>query len=740
MKKKKSRLPLILVCVILFLTVSVSLNLAISGNEEREWTGVPALYRDELMQKGFPKDYADALTYLHLLHPTWEFVPLNVTDGNSDYTWEYVIEKETENPETSLIAPQEEYSAYRHPLNFITYDSGFYQASTKTVEYFMDPRSFFNEADLFQFYDLSKSETATAEAVDAVLYGTFMADAHLENGKTYTAYLLEIGAELGIDPVYLAVKLRQEQGSAGTSPIISGKCGTLLNRYYTEQTQFTEAGKNVKPPLLGQNDTDLLSLDGLYNPFNLKATGNGVFSIYKNAMLRAQTGTSSMQSAWGSPEWNTMWKGIYGGALLIKQNYIDRYQSTVYLQKFNVDARAGESRNFISQYMQNIAGSLTEGRLLYQSFAAINALDAPCSFLIPVYAGMPIKISPDPANGACTLYKPASARFETSVFLTSPIRAEAENETLFISASVPKYDPVLRLSGSFSHSYGILNLEYQWDGGEWISCATNGSLTLSLPCDQLSYGEHILLIRGEAAYDNSVGSRKQNRYFLGAVLTVNVLPPPSVDVTLKNGTETKTASYYEGDSISLPLPDGEHFAGWLGSDGSFLPSGATVTVTEDVTYTAFFLRIRALEGASLSYEEEPTLRFYAVVSEEDLQTAKSALPANSFRISACLIRNNTMLSPMPATVWEEVSRSASDGLVWRKLTADTPNLEQADFGDRFGVQFLAELTYTDGSTRAISANGFAGTRSVSQITYAALADSKHLYSQEQLAALQGFLS
>ncbi len=740
MKKQKRNGAWILICVLLTLTLSVSLHLCISGNDEQELTGMAAAYRDGLMQKGFPKDYADALTYLHLLHPTWEFLPLNVTEGNADYTWDHVIDKETADPKTNLIHPGTDYDAYRHPLNFSTYDSGFYQASAKTVKYFMDPRNFLNEADLFQFYDLSSTNSATAEAIDAVLQGTFMETALLENGKTYTAYLLEIGAELGIDPVYLAVKLRQEQGVAGTSPIISGSCGTLLNRYYENQTQLTDAGKQIKPPALGTNDTDLLSLDQLYNPFNLSATGDGVFTIYKQAMLRAQKGTPSMQSAWGSAEWNTMWKGIYGGALLIKENYIDRYQSTIYLQKFNVDARAGENRNFVYQYMQNVAGSLTEGRSLYQSFAAIDALDAPGTFLIPVYEGMPNKVSPDPANGNCTLYKPAADRYETSVSLTAPIRAEVKNQPILATVSIPNYDPTLSLEGTLSHSYGVVDLEYSWDGGEWTSCASDENLNLSLSCDQFSYGEHILLIRGEAAYDNSVGARKQNRYFLCLALTVNVLPPPSVEITLKNGADSETVSYYEGDTLRLPSPDSAQFAGWIGSDGSFLPSGANVTATQNMTYTAFFFRFHALNGASLSFETNPTLRFYAVVAEEDLQTANAFLPKDSLRLSARLIHENTVMPSFDATVWESTSPSASDGLVWRKLTADTPNLEQSDFADRWGVEFLAELTYTDGSTAALTAQGFSGTRSVNQIAYAALADPRHSYTQEQLVSLQDLLS
>ena len=52
------------------------------------------------------------------------------------------------------------------------------------VEYFMDPRNFLNETDIFQFYNLSAVHNVGIEEVEAVLTNTFMENASLENGKT----------------------------------------------------------------------------------------------------------------------------------------------------------------------------------------------------------------------------------------------------------------------------------------------------------------------------------------------------------------------------------------------------------------------------------------------------------------------------------------------------------------------------------------------------------------------------
>ena len=157
MNKKTGIAVLILTCALLVAGLSVSLAVRICGKNQ-PFTGKTAEYCSSLMQAGFPEDYAIALTKLHLLHPEWEFVPLVVTGTNQDYTWSYVIDRETENPETNLIPAGSTYKAYRHPTNGTLYDAGYYQPSRDTVEYFMDPRNFLNEADIFQFYDLSSGD------------------------------------------------------------------------------------------------------------------------------------------------------------------------------------------------------------------------------------------------------------------------------------------------------------------------------------------------------------------------------------------------------------------------------------------------------------------------------------------------------------------------------------------------------------------------------------------------------
>ena len=512
-----------IVCLILVISILPIATLFWVNADTCFFEGDVKVYYQELLDAGFPEDYARSLTELHLLHPNWSFTPLLITKGNSLYTWDYIIEQETSDPSLNLISSSENYIAYRHLLNFKTYDSGYYQASVAAVEYFMDPRNFLNETDIFQFYDLSAVHNVGIAEIEAVLAGTFMEDTTLENSKTYAEYFWEIGQDLDVNPVYLAVKARQEQGSAGSSPVLSGDCGTLLADYYANGTQTSAGGNKVLAPDDGYTKEELLALNGYYNFFNIKASGNGLFNIYYNAMKRAAEGTADMADVWGSPSWNTLWKSMYGGAYTIKTSFIDRFQNTIYLQKFNVDSRAGD-RNFWGQYMQNISGSLTESRTLFGAFASSGVLDGPCNFVIPVYAGMPNKACADPAGGTCSYLASATDKYDSSVFFSSPLLF-LRNKTPYTS-KVAYANDTLRLSGNIKHSYGIERIEYCWDSGEWITLCEGDKFDYEIPVPFEANTSHVLTVRAIAKYDHSDSSKKSNWSVLSAVLYVKVQKRP----------------------------------------------------------------------------------------------------------------------------------------------------------------------------------------------------------------------
>ena len=111
MKRTKHRLISAILAVLMLTSLPILLIFSTYGNA-MPFTGKAAEYCEKLMEDGFPRDYAIALTKLHLVHPDWTFVPLNVTEANSSYTWNYVIDKETATPTINLVSKQEAYRDY----------------------------------------------------------------------------------------------------------------------------------------------------------------------------------------------------------------------------------------------------------------------------------------------------------------------------------------------------------------------------------------------------------------------------------------------------------------------------------------------------------------------------------------------------------------------------------------------------------------------------------------------------
>ena len=699
--KKRNRILTALLSVLTVALLVAGLAVRIVGTEP-PFTGAALTYYHALREKGFPDDYAARLTRIHLLYPAWEFEPLTVSRS-----WKEAVSLETANPRTNLISGKADFSAYRHADNQTLYDSGYYQASAAAVAYFLDPRNFLSEADLFQFYEQKQSGTLTPADLDAVLAGTFMEDAVLENGKTYAEYLVEVGEDVGVDPVFLAVKLRQEQGS-GTSPLLTGKCGTLLADYYKNQTATTADGRQVKPPKPGEaNEEELLALNGYYNLFNIKASGDGVFSIYRNALTYAK-----------SHNWNTGWKALRGGAKFLSQDYISKGQSTIYLQKFDVNT-AGNPH----QYMQNVGGALSEGRLLYGFFAANGLTDRACTFRIPVYKGMPTAASADPAKGECATYAAADTRYSYQSVLRQPVSGSAVRDAVFGSASV-NHNATLTLLGSLTHTYGAVTYEYAWDGGEWqpLPVTEDGFGITFRPEDLPAWGDHLLTVRACHGYEK----KRTATHTLCAAVTVTVVPPPKVTLTLRAGNAVEVKSRYMGDRYTFPLCNDPEFAGYVGSDGTVYPSGYELILTRDTTYTAIFLTFRELEGAALytgDLSGATHLRFEAEIPLAQL----NALPAGSATLSARLFRQG---------VGSEVPLMTGTGQSAGHLTVRTPDLvTQSDLHDDFSVTFSATLRYSDGSARTLTASG-SSRRSAAMVAAAALADTAAGYSEPVKAYLR----
>ncbi len=335
----------------------------------------------KLIDAGFPADYAALLAPLKEKHPNWTFNPINITElSDGKYTWDYVIAAETEDDENNTVDNGYD-DALAYAIDNKSVESGmWYRAKTETVEFFMDARNFLNEKNIFMFEDLSVDCGDRTKAAEQLLKGTFMYKTVIpddEKGRTYAEYFVEVGNELGISPLVIGARLRQEQGVKGDNPLISGKCGTYLYNSYVNGTNDA--------PSEGFTEDELKKYDGYYNYFNIMATGNGYFEVYLAGMKEAVTGN-----------WSTRTAAIRGGAEKLRDRYINDHQQTLYFQKFNVDARS--KRNFWGQYMQGVDAAYDEGYSTYLSLVRSRSLDLPFVFDIPVYEGMPTEPCSDPGT------------------------------------------------------------------------------------------------------------------------------------------------------------------------------------------------------------------------------------------------------------------------------------------------------------------------------------------------------
>lgn len=319
-------------------------------------------YTAYLKGLGFPDSYIPSLIKLHNDHPTWQF---KVFNSNLDFNEMFTFEYDGYVKGWSLIEDTGRYiDGYKSTdpwsYNYLTdtfynnFDGGgsaWYAPRKNVIAYYMDPRNFLTEKQIFMFETLSYNKSyQTREGVEAILKNTFMTGyADSENTKTYVDAFMDAANEYNISPYLLVSRVIQEVGANG-STIVSG----------------TVSG-----------------YEGYYNFYNIKATG-AHDQIIANGLNYAK-----------EMNWNSPYKAILGGAEFLAKDYISVGQDTLYLQKWDlIVPRPGRH-----QYMQNIEAPYYEAIKTYNSYQKKNALNNSFSFSIPVYKNIPDKTNlPSSAN------------------------------------------------------------------------------------------------------------------------------------------------------------------------------------------------------------------------------------------------------------------------------------------------------------------------------------------------------
>lgn len=303
---------------------------------------------ENLKESKYP-GYKMLLDEIKSEHPNW-----NITLLYTYLDWNEVIENEghkdgVKNP-LNLIPKSNKYpEAWKCPVcNGKVYDNGTWLcASNEAIKHQMDPRNFINEEDMFQFKELKFEENSqTKEGLRKIVENTFL------DKESIIDAIIEAGKKANLDCYFIASRLIQEQG----------RKGTVLVRGYEYNEKI------------------------VYNPFNIKATGNSSKEILENAAKYAYDN-----------EWFTLEDALINGIEFVKEGYINKGQNTLYLQKFDViknEKVKGKNKTnkekglYNNQYMQNLFAPISEASNMYEFYSDSNTVDKEASFIIPLYENM----------------------------------------------------------------------------------------------------------------------------------------------------------------------------------------------------------------------------------------------------------------------------------------------------------------------------------------------------------------
>ena len=313
-------------------------------------------------EKSYP-GYTTLIENLKKAHPNWTF-----TIFYTGLDWNQVIKNETTAVHgRNLIDGSKTGEWVCSQCSSTRFDNGSWKcASEATVSYYMDPRNSLFEDYIFQFENLKWVDGVYTIAGinniisdckyllgDKITYTKTDGSTGTIN-KSYAQVIYDAAKANKISAYHLAARIRQEQGP----------------------------GKSASSTATGT----YTGYNGYYNYFNVNAYGSGSSTIIKNALEYAK------KQGWTDPE-----KSINGGAKFVADEYINDGQSTLYLQKFDVDNSDGSL--YWHQYMQNVSAAKTEGSTILQTYKSIDSkLSQAFNFIIPVYNNMPEIRCPQPGS------------------------------------------------------------------------------------------------------------------------------------------------------------------------------------------------------------------------------------------------------------------------------------------------------------------------------------------------------
>ncbi|MCL2859191.1 MAG: SH3 domain-containing protein [Oscillospiraceae bacterium] len=389
--------------------------------------------------ENFPTSYRNLLDQLiqNTDHTNWEFQAYYTGIDWSDFV-----------KGQSVLGLNRVYQsmdvAHRDPSNNL--ESGFYAANSAITSYFMDPRNFINERNIFQFLDVSYNQQLyNRSIVDDMVkkYKVFnfgnpitfkMSDPKDSNYNknvtmTYTDIIMKAAEVSQMSPISMVIKIIQEVGPNG-SDSVSG----------------TYPG-----------------YQSCYNFFNIGAYDEGDAIVNGLKYAKAQ--------GWFCPYY-----AIVQGAIFNSKNYIMAGQNTAYFYKFDCvgtkilkpgETQTISSANLYHQYMTNVQDPYGQSANLFTTYTNNGLLGKKLCFIIPIFNNMP-----DIVYKPSTLSNSTETKYYTTITSTlntrtqpsssaSPVTVEyklANGQTVSGTLFLYKDDLVIMLQRNCAIANGI-----SWD-------------------------------------------------------------------------------------------------------------------------------------------------------------------------------------------------------------------------------------------------------------------------------------
>lgn len=361
MNISKKLLSILLIFSILTVTFSVFFI-----NKESKAVSMSSSYTQYVKSgiSAFPKSYQSYLKKLEELHPNWVF--------KAYYTgidWDELTSSSAENKCKKNTIYFKNGSTIMDPKALCVCgqegDSNYYCASSSTVNYYLDPRNFLSEAQVFQFLDLSYDEHITKEVIKNAAKNSFLSGKFKIDGKEYTYVdaIMDAAEESDVSAMHILVTIFQEVGRG---------------------TKKSDGTYTLPKAVSGTVD----GYEGLYNFYNYGATdGSGAV---ERGLKKAR------EMGWTDPRTAI----IEGATIVLANNYISAGQNTKYFYKFDVvgneilqesDGKKTYSSSYFfgHQYMTNIQDPTSQAYNLFTYYTNEDLLDNTLTFNIPVYDDMP---------------------------------------------------------------------------------------------------------------------------------------------------------------------------------------------------------------------------------------------------------------------------------------------------------------------------------------------------------------